>query len=457
MASTRESEPPNRLLSPLDQMFVRMESPRTPMHIGALAIFELPEDAPADFVRRLHAGFAELSWLPFPYDSQLAGLPIADAVRWKQVRPDPEYHVRLDALPAPGTEADLGRLVERLHSRPLDMAKPLWEAHIIDGLEGGRFAFYFKAHHCATDGLGALETITTWLSTDPTAMPPVGGVEEGRPLSLWEKLTIIPRRAAAGAVATIEVLGKVVDMALGADSMVVAAVRTPRSIFNQRVTSQRRIATQTLPLSTLKAVATSTGVTVNDVVLAALGGAFRRYLIEQDALPGASLTASVPVGFTREEDTRNAAAGFITPLGTTSEDPVERLALINAATRRGKHDIDSLSPGAAEYFSLIGLVPLALAQKSGVLAKMPPLFNLTVSNIILSKDPLYLLGARLEQLVPISFLVDGYGLNVTLIGYTDTVSLGFVGCREAIPHLQRLATYTAEALSELADRTSASS
>lgn len=433
-------------------MFVRMESPRTPMHIGALAIFSIPDGAPDDFVRMLHSGFSEMSWLPFPYDSVLSGLPIADAVRWKQVRPDPSYHVRLNTLPSPGTEADLGRLVERLHSRPLDMSRPLWEAHVIEGLEGGRFAFYFKAHHSATDGMGAVETIKAWLSTDPEGLPPVGAEAPLRPLSLWEKLTIIPRRAASGTVATVEVIGKVVDMTIGADSTVVAALKTPRSIFNQRVSQHRRVATQALSLETLRAVAKANDSTVNDIVLAALGGAFRRYLLEQDALPEATLNASVPVGFDRDqEETRNAAAGFVTPLGTDVEDPVERVALINAATRRAKRDIDSMSPAAAEYFSLIGLVPLALAQKSGLLAKMPPVFNLTVSNIVLSKEPLYLLGARLQQLVPISFLVDGYGLNVTLIGYTDTVSLGFVGCRDTIPHLQRLATYTGDALEDLAE------
>ena len=431
-------------------MFVRMESPRTPMHIGALAIFQLPEGAPADFVRMLHSGFSEMSWLPFPYDSVLSGLPIADAVRWKAVRPDPSYHVRLDALPSPGTEADLGRLVERLHSRPLDMTRPLWEAHIIEGLEGNRFAFYFKAHHSATDGMGAVETIKAWLSTDPEGLPPVGAEEPLRPLSLFEKLTIIPRRAATGTVATMEVIGKVVDMTMGANSTVLAALKTPRSLFNQRVTQHRRVAKQALSLDTLRAVAKANDSTVNDIVLASLGGAFRRYLLEQEALPEASLNASVPVGFDRDETTRNAAAGFVAPLGTATEDPRERVALINAATKRAKKDIDALSPAAAEYFSLIGLVPLALAQKSGALAKMPPIFNLTVSNVVLSKEPLYLLGARLEQMVPISFLVDGYGLNVTLIGYTDTVSLGFVGCRDTIPHLQRLATYTADALEELA-------
>jgi len=440
-----------KLLSPLDQMFVRMESARTPMHIGALAIFTLPPDAPADFVRNLHDAFAEMAWLPFPYDSEITSVRIADAWRWKQVRPDPEYHIRLLALPSPGSEADLGRLVERLHSRPLDMSKPLWEAHLIEGLEGNRFAFYFKAHHCATDGVGAVETITAWLSTDPEGLPPTGLDDAGRPLSLWDKLTIIPRRAASGTVATAEVLGKIVDMTIGANSTVVASLKTPRSILNQRVTAHRRVATQSLPLATLRAVAKKSEVTVNDVVLAALGGAMRRYLLELDELPEGTVNASVPVGFARGEETRNAAAGFWAPLGTQTDDPVERLNQIHAATTRAKADIDALSPGAAEYFSLIGLVPLALAQKSGLLAKMPPLFNLTVSNVVLSKEPLYLLGAKLEQIVPISFLVDGYALNVTLIGYTDTVTLGIVGCREALPHLQRLATYTRDALAELAD------
>lgn len=438
-----------RLLGPLDQMFVRMESRRTPMHIGALAIFALPPGAAPGFVRDLHAAFSELAWLPFPYDSRLAGLPLADALAWKQVRPDPDYHVRLDALPSPGTEADLGRLVERLHSRPLDMTKPLWEAHLIEGLAGDRFAFYFKAHHSATDGMGAVETIRTWLSTDPEGLPPVGSVTDDATLSFLHRLTILPRRAATGTIATVEVLGKVAEMALGANSMVRAAVRTPRSIFNQRVTEHRRVATQVLSLAELKEVSRATGTTVNDVVLAALGGAIRRYLLEQDALPGTSLNASVPVGFEREPGTTNAAAGFVCPLATDIEDPRERLQQIASATRRGKKDIDSLSSDGAEYFALIGLLPLALAQRAGALAKLPPLFNFTVSNIVLSREKLYLLGAELELMVPISFLVDGYGLNVTLIGYAEKVTLGIVGCRDTIPHLQRLATHTSDALAEL--------
>jgi len=439
-----------KLLSPVDQMFVRMESDRTPMHIGALAIFDLPEGADPDFVRRLHGLFSQLSYLPFPFESVLASGPVAEALPvWKQVEPDPEYHVRLSALPSPGGEAELGRLVERLHSNSLDMDRPLWEAHIIEGLSGNRFAFYFKAHHCAVDGGGATTLIKTWLSTDPAGLPPVGVADPGGKFGLLDRIKVPATRVTDGVVATAELVGRLISMARGEHSSVRAALKTPRTPFNQRLTRHRRIATQVLELGRLKAVAEATGTTVNDVVLAAVSGAMRRYLIEQDALPKQSLTVSVPVGFDRDEETLNAATGFVCPIGTDLADPLDRLAVIKAATRRGKADLSNMSTNALQHYTLFGLLPLAIGQRTGVLQKLPPLFNFTVSNVILSREPLYLLGARLQLLVPISFLADGYGLNVTFVGYTDKVALGIVGCRDTIPHLQNIAVYAAEALAEL--------
>lgn len=161
-----------KLLSPLDQMFARMEAPRTPMHIGAFAVFDLPKGAPRRFIRDLYEAISQLAFLPFPFDSVIAGG--ASMAYWRQVQPDPSYHVRLSALPYPGTGRDLGALVERLHSTPLDMAKPLWELHLIEGLTGRQFAMYFKAHHCAVDGLGGVNLIKSWLTTDPEAFPRLG-------------------------------------------------------------------------------------------------------------------------------------------------------------------------------------------------------------------------------------------------------------------------------------------
>lgn len=438
-----------RLLSPVDSMFVRMETSRAPLHIGCGAIFELPDGAGPGFVRDLYQAFAALDWLPFPYNSVVDHGPGNALSRWREVQPDPSYHVRLSALPSPGNDAQLGQLIERLHSNPLDLTKPLWEAHIIEGLENDRFAFYFKAHHGATDGLGGMRTIKQWLSTDPAGNVGPGGEESPEKAEL-ERQDSLAMRTARRVVSTItatgEMAGKVVEMGFGANSAVLGALRTPRTPFNKNVTRNRRLAIAELDLSRLKAIATATETSVNDVILTALSGSVRRYLAELDALPKRTLTASVPVGIDRDETTINAAAGFVCPLGTDVEDPVERLRGIHAVTSRGKRELVALSPDALQQFTLVGLLPIALSQK---VVTAPPLFNFVVSNLVLSKEPLYLAGAKLVTLVPVSFLSDGYGLNVTLVGYGDKVTLGFVGCRDTIPHLQRLAIYTADALDAL--------
>ncbi|MET3963697.1 diacylglycerol O-acyltransferase [Marmoricola sp. OAE513] len=438
-----------KLLSPVDSMFVRMETSRAPLHIGCGAIFELPEGAGPDFVRDLHQAFAQLSWVPFTYDSVVDHGPANALSRWVKVTPDPSYHVRLSALPSPGTDAQLGQLIERLHSHPLDLTKPLWEAHVIEGLEGNRFAFYFKAHHGATDGLGAMRTIKQWLTTDPHGNVAPGGKEspERAALARADRQAIRLARSIVGGIgATGEMAGKVLEMALGANSAVLGALRTPGTPFNKKVTRNRRIAKAELDLPRLRTIARATGTTVNDVVLTAISGAVRRYLTDLDELPNRTLTASVPVGIDRDEGTINAAAGFVCPLGTDVADPVARLQGINAVTARGKKELVALSPGALQQFTLAGLLPIAFSQK---VVTAPPLFNFVVSNLVLSREPLYLAGARLVSMVPVSFLSDGYGLNVTLIGYGDKVIIGFVGCRDTLPHLQRLAIYTDEALDEL--------
>lgn len=438
-----------KLLSPLDQMFARMESQRTPMHIGALAIFELPPGAPPSFTRDLYDAFSQMDYLPFPFDSVIAGGPTMGY--WKQVQPDPSYHVRLSALPRPGTDRDLATLVERLHSTPLDMSKPLWEAHVIEGLAGDRFAFYFKAHHCATDGMGAMNYINRWLTTDPAAPPGSGRPdtddEEFNLANVFAVTTL--QRAVGGVTAVGELLPKLASMVIGANSTVQAALKTPSTPFNGQVTQHRRLAVEVLSLPRIKAVSAAAGATVNDVILAAVGGGCRRYLAEMDALPDTTLTASVPVGLERDAETINAAAGFVVPLGTSIDDPLERLQKIAASTNRAKGELGSMSTNALEHFSLFGLLPIALGQKTGVIEAIPALFNLTVSNMVLSKEPLYLCGAKLDIIVPVSFLCDGYGLNVTLVGYTDKVVLGFIGCRDTMPHLQRLARYTGAAFQEL--------
>lgn len=447
-----------RYLSPQDTAFLRMESVRTPMHVGALLIFRLPRHAPPDYLRTLLKRLREQPFMPPPFDSRISRSALHKVLpAWEPVEADMEHHVRHLALPHPGGERELGRLIERMHSHPLDFSRPLWEAHLIEGLEHGRFALYLKAHHCAIDGMGAMKLVRSWLSEDPDdltgpRLPPGPPEREPQPASPADGL--IRRtleRTRGGARAATELLKTFYALGQGGpDSVLRAAATTPRSLFNVPITQQRRLATQLLDLSRLKAVAEASGATVNDVALAICGGAVRRYLEERDALPARSLNASIPIGLPRNDGKPgNAVSGFVCPLGTDEPDPRARLERIAAITDRTKKQMLGMSATALEQFALVGMSPLLLGQMAGVLARVPPFFNFVLSNIIASKRPLYLMGAEMEAMYPISFLFDGYALNVTVIGYAGRVAIGFLGCRDAIPSLQRLAVYTGEALTEL--------
>jgi diacylglycerol O-acyltransferase len=460
-------------LSPIDAAFLRMESKRTPMHVGAMMTFRLPEDAPPDFCQRLLRQMREQPFMPYPFACRLARGRLARiAPAWEETTVDMEYHLRHSALPYPGGERELGVLVARMHSHPLDMTRPLWECHVIEGLDahpdqgsaqrhpgGRRFALYFKAHHCAIDGMGAMRMVQNWLSRDPldqrglgpwvlAAKPESARMVETPSLSQRAQK---PAQAAAGQLRGMKALvSGLSSMIKGDDSFARMSLHTPRSLFNVRISQQRRLGTQILSLPRLRAAASASDATVNDVLLAVVGGAIRRYLQEQKALPDESLLASVPLGLARADGkSGNAAVGFVAPLGTEHDDPLQRIRWIRQVTQRGKQDLQALPREAQMQFALLGIAPLLLGQITGVLPKLPPIFNCVVSNVVLSKHPLYLMGAELEAMYPVSFLFDGYALNITLVGYNDAVAVGFLGCRDAIPSLQRLAIYTGEALVEL--------
>ncbi|MGH8456425.1 MAG: WS/DGAT/MGAT family O-acyltransferase [Stenotrophobium sp.] len=445
-------------LSPLDAAFLRMESKRTPMHVGAMMTFKLPDDAPPDFVRKLMETLRSAPFMPAPFDCRLVqGRMGRIAPAWEKTTVDMEYHMRHSALPFPGGERELGVLVARMHSHPLDLSRPLWECHLIEGLENRRFAFYFKAHHCAIDGMGAMKMVQKWLSLDPTATlgpepwlqkPSNGSAVRDR--SLWARLKRPASAAATQARGLRDLVKGLNKMTRGQDSGTRMALTTPRSLFNVPVSQQRRLGTQILDLNRIKAIGKATGTSVNDVLLAVCGRAIRRYLLDHNALPEKSLLASVPVALARENDKGgNAVAGFVVPIGTEISDDRERVARISRVTTRSKQELMEMPRASLNQLALIGLTPFILGQMTGTLPKIPPMFNFVVSNVVLSKEPMYLMGAELEAMYPVSFLFDGYALNITLVGYRDRVAVGFLGCRNAIPHLQRLAVFTGEALEEM--------
>lgn len=443
-------------LSPIDSIFLRMESTRTPMHVGCLLTFHLPESADPDFFYDLVTVLREKSFRPSPFDCRVtrSRLPWASHF-WEKCEPDMTYHVRHSALPRPGGERELGVLVERLHSYPLDLGRPLWEMHVIEGLVGNRFAIYFKAHHCAIDGAGAMRLLKQWLSKDPDNRTLPGGASDSneddvRPGYLDQVFASLDQlRLQVRGIG--QLVGKLVSMSRGQDGMVRNSLATSSTVFNGPVWQQRRLGTHMLPLADAKAVAKRLGVSVNDITLAVCGGAVRMYLQEHAALPERTLTASVPVALDRDDgdDTGNAVAGFVSPLGTDEPDPVRRVRRIHSATQRAKAELGDMSPSALNQLALAGFGPLLLGQMTGTLAHFSPMFNLVVSNVVLSQDKLYLQGAELEAMYPMSFLFDGYALNVTVVGYNENIAIGFIGCRTTIPRLQSLAVYAGDAIREL--------
>ncbi len=448
-------------LSPVDAAFLRMESPRTPMHVAGLMVFKLPENAAPDYLRQLFEKIRTSPVNTYPFNCVLKKGFFKKALpEWEPAKQiDIDYHVRHSALPYPGGEKELGVLVSRLHSHPIDLTRPLWEFHLIEGLENNRFALYFKAHHCAIDGMGAMKLINRWLSEDPNkkngyapwaqTLPRAKRKMRTKPNIVSHSVEILKRQIKS-ADELAHALQKMTNRHDNPEGGMMSALHTPRSLFNVKITPQRRLATQLYELERFKKIEKATGATVNDICLAILGASIQRYLEEVDALPDKPLIASVPIALPRSEGhSGNAVAGFICPMATEQHDVLQRLNSIHAITSRTKENIRHLSKDALNQFSLLGISPLMIGQMTGLGTFFPPFFNLVVSNVVSSKHKLYLEGAELEATYPVSLLFDGYALNVTIVGYADKLALGFTGDRQAVPSLQRLAVYTGDALVEL--------
>ncbi|MBL6749712.1 MAG: wax ester/triacylglycerol synthase family O-acyltransferase [Nevskia sp.] len=451
------------LLKPLDAAWLYVESRSTPMHVAGLHVLTPPKAGRRDFVRKLVAQWRASTRFEAPWNLRLARTPFrALAPAW-EVDPaiDLDYHLRHSALPQPGGERELGVLVSRLHSHPLDLTRPLWELHIIEGLEGGRFALYSKMHHALMDGVAAIRMIQRFLSVSP---------DDREAPAPWSVGVLHQRRAASGGTPE-ERLAALLDGLRGQAQALPAVARgvariwrrdpaaggltapfeAPASVLNRRITAQRRLATQQYSLARLRGLARRAGVTLNDVVLAICAGALRRFLLELDALPAQSLSAGLPVSIRAQgDDSVGTSISFILArLGTDLAGPVERLQTIHAATRSGKQHLHALPETGLSAYTAAFMAPYVMALLAGVGGRGRPMFNLTISNVPGPRRALYCAGARLEAMYPISLLTHGQALNITCVSYAGTLNFGFTGCRDTLPHMQRLAVYTGEALDEL--------
>jgi diacylglycerol O-acyltransferase len=450
-------------VSPVDATWLLLESRETPMHVGCLMEFTLPPDAPADYLRRQLDRMRAAHTLPPPWnlrplDAPLIGarLPLLQTVR----DVDLDFHVRHSALPHPGGQRELGILVSRLHSHQLDLQRPLWEVHLIEGLEGDRFAIYLKIHHTLIDGVSGMRMTLRALSSSPddlntpafwtvgpdTRSDHAAGDSQG----LLGRALSIAREGAA----TVSGLSRTtLDLAGAAlsNGPLQAPFTAPTSALGGRIGGARRFATQQFELKSVKALAKAGDCTLNDIVLYLCGTALRRYLSEHARLPARTLTAGIPVSLREADDNRTGTAigMIIADLGTNIGDARERLAVIKASTAAAKRNFRALPREALAAQAVVINGPYIAALIAGLGGHTPVPFSVGVSNVPGPSDPLYLSGARLDAIFPVSLLIHGNALNITCVSYAKTLNFGLIGARDTLPHLQRLAIYLADAADEL--------
>ena len=463
----------SRRLGPQDMMFLYAETPTTMMHVAGLLPLTPPPGAAPDYMRRLIAD-ARSEQVVAPWNLKLAHprLPYLPTQSWVvDTEFDLDYHVRRSALASPGDERELGILVSRLHGNSVDLTRPPWELHLIEGLEGGRFAAYIKVHHSLVDGYSAMKFLAQGMSTDPdhtdprlffnvaaptkagTAAPTLNGGPLGAVRGLAKNLV--------GAVdSAMSVTRALVNTEVRRDNEyrhLIGSAEAPHSILNGRIGRNRRFATQQYKIARLKELGARHRATINDVAVAVIGGGLRTFLGELGELPDRSLVALLPVNVRPKDDEGggNAVGAMLVPIGSDIADPVRRLAAVNTATRLSKAQLRTMSRNAILAYSAALLAPGGIQMASALTGIRPPVpytFNLCISNVAGPRETLYFNGSRLEATYPVSIPIHGMALNITLQSYADTMNFGFVGCRDTLPHLQRLAVYTGAALDELERR-----
>jgi diacylglycerol O-acyltransferase / wax synthase len=456
----------SRALGIIDKMFVYGESRETMMHVAGLLVFTPPDNAGPHFVRDLVADIFANSHVEPPWNMRLAtpNFLFNPAHKWViDENFDLDYHVRHSALPAPGGERELGKLVSRLHSHPIDFNRPPWELHIIEGLEGGRFALYAKTHHALVDGYTAMRVMARSLSHSPDerqkpmyfAIPePKREQPPKQPKALLEIIKAIVSHGTSSIGDMGAGMVRLIKSTTARDPDLMTPLQAPPCLLNQRIGRNRRFATQQFDIPRLRVLAKAAGGTLNDVVVALCAGSLRRYLLDADELPGSPLVSFLPVNIRPKGDEGggNAVGAILVSMATDIESASERLRTIIASTTRAKTQLQGLTQTAIMDYSMLLMMPyiLQFAQAmTGNRIKVPVNFNLCISNVPGPEKTMYLRGARMDAVYPVSIPVHSNALNITVQSYAGHLDVGFIGCRDSIPHLQKLAVYSAEALDEL--------
>ena len=467
-------------LSVVDGAFLHLESPEMPMHVGSLHLFEPPANYRGNWYESVKDHIAKRMHLAPVFTRKLALMPfdLANPVWIHDDDIDLDYHIRYLVLPKPGSFAQLEALAARLHSSLLDRSRPLWEFYVIEGLADGRIGFYAKVHHAAVDGQAgvAMGRSIFDLTAEPRPVKPprqsqshryqlgvaelLGAALQNQIQQVVETAKLVPSIATTLWAAAKDALEtrRTEDADAKSSRKAAAAARfkfAPPTPFNTSITNQRAFAGVSLPLDEVKRIGKSFGASINDSVLWLCSTALRNYLKEGNELPEASLVAGVPISLRPEGDTsmNNQVTGTLIDLGTQIGDPLQRLKSIMTATAAMKRQMGTFGGIMPTDFPSLGAPWLMSGMASlygrSRIADWLRVANVTISNVPGSKVPVYLAGARMVDYYPVSIVVHGVALNITVQSHVDQLCFGLIACRRAVPDVRELATHMQRALEAL--------
>jgi diacylglycerol O-acyltransferase len=447
-------------LSGLDATFLNLETATAPTHVGGVAIYDqsTAPDGQVTF-KGILANVESRLHLARCFRQKLVRVPFGlDHPYWiEDADFDLEFHVRHIALPKPGDWRQLCIQVARLHARPLDLNRPLWEMYVIEGLDGveelpaGSFAILTKIHHAAIDGVSGTELVSAIHDLTPEGVarrPESPWVAESEPtlleLALRSTVNNIrqPFRFA-------QILGEAAPPAIRAflqqrenAASEAPLSEIPRTRFNGPVSPHRVFEATTFSLADVKQIRKRIeGATVNDVILAVVGGSLRRYLDHHGELPLGTLSAFAPIS-TRTESQKgtagNQVAGMFVRIHTDEADPVRRLEKVHRTTVSSKEMSNAV--GARSMTDVTQTMPGVLAgisgrlvARTGLMSRMKPIANCVVTNIPGPQIPLYFTGAKMVGNFGLGLPMEGIGLFHCVLSYNGAITVAVTACRAQMP------------------------
>ena len=473
-------------LTGLDAAFLHLETSAQFGHVSGLSVFARPDTPGYDPYAAWRSQLERRLHLLEPLRRRLVEVPLGlDHPFWIG---DPDFelnfHVRHTAVPPPGRDDQLANVVGRIIGRPLDRTRPLWLSYVIEGLADDRFAVLTVFHHATVDGASGVELLTIMLDEEPAGadVPPPAepwSTEQvPSDLELLARTTLaLPRKPARALLLLARTAGEVGNatrnpaliaaanqvrgslrgplgslLNLGRDRgeerdtpPPLPSVRPPRTPFNDKITPHRKLAIGSASLDAVKTIKTAFGATVNDVVMAVCAGGLRTWLERHDALPDDPLVALVPVSIRTGEETdrwTNRVSMLSAVLPTDEADPVKRIHLVHDAMASSKELFQALPAESLTDFAefpppAVFARAMRLSARLRLGSRLTP-GNLVISNVPGARMPLFAAGARLEHYYPVSVIMEGQGLNITVQSYLDRLDFGLVCCPELVPDVDYL-------------------